>query len=471
MIFQNVSALLVLLLPSTHPLSPQSSPLVYSGTPSSLPLAPLLTPSQLLLLPRLPDTSYRLLHLPPHSPPRKPHLHCLRRCHHHRPDHRRWRRIQRSSPQLARRQTQRNPHHHRRKNARAPPRPRQRRRSRPDPRSYRPLCQETCPDEPRHQEHHDRHHRFRRRRRPMATDHAPLHARLLRGPKSRRCRHVTVCPARWRQDDHLGSLAAFRLCMRNIDLASSTYIDGGTSCLAGRTAAYRTVILKDPEFLYGFTHDYWLGKYQLNSGDDLFLTRWMVSHGWKTYVQVCKEAEILSTMKPNWRFLKQVSRWTRNNWRSDLRSVFVERHVWTSYQYVAYTMVCFLFRSFLKWVLILWSLNRWTNCSIRWCCSSGSVSFRILFTKARESCRADGVLLVPSSLSLLIGFLLSRNMLGSYIVWLLATRTAKLLPYLWYRPQDVIYVPAHILFGYYYAIMKLYALFTLHKVRHLFPVG
>ena len=50
------------------------------------------------------------------------------------------------------------------------------------------------------------------------------------------------------------------------------------------------------------------------------------------------------------------------------------------------------------------------------------------------------------------------------MVWLTATRTAKLLPHLWKRPQDVIYVPAFILFGYYFAIMKLYALCTLHEV-------
>ena len=52
----------------------------------------------------------------------------------------------------------------------------------------------------------------------------------------------------------------------------------------------------------------------------------------------------------------------------------------------------------------------------------------------------------------------------SYIVWLSATRTAKLLPHLWSRPQDIVYVPAYILFGYYFAIMKIYALLTLHEV-------
>jgi len=55
------------------------------------------------------------------------------------------------------------------------------------------------------------------------------------------------------------------------------------------------------------------------------------------------------------------------------------------------------------------------------------------------------------------------NIILSYMVWLTATRTAKLLPHLWYRPQDVVYVPAFILFGYYFAVMKLYALCTLHE--------
>jgi len=64
-----------------------------------------------------------------------------------------------------------------------------------------------------------------------------------------------------------------------------------------------------------------------------------------------------------------------------------------------------------------------------------------------------------------------RNVIASWLVWLVATRTAKLLPHLWRRPQDIIYVPAFILFGYYFAIMKIYALFTLHEVlRSAFPV-
>lgn len=226
-------------------------------------------------------------------------------------------------------------------------------------------------------------------------------------------------------------LAAFRLTIRNIEISSSTHIDGGIPCLSGRTAAYRTVILKDPEFLHGFTHDFWLGKYQLNSGDDKFLTRWMVSHGWNTYVQVCKEAELLSTMKPNWRFLKQVLRWTRNTWRSDIRSLFTERYIWTTHPYVAYTMVDKLFNPF---TLLVGP------------CLVGYVMWKSTLPKSQN----------PYHLPW-------WNILASYFVWLLCTRTFKLLPHLWQRPQDIIHVPAFILFGYYFAIMKLYALCTLHE--------
>ena len=268
-------------------------------------------------------------------------------------------------------------------------------------------------------------------------------------------------------------LAAFRLTIRNIEIASSTHIDGGLPCLSGRTAAYRTVILKDPDFLHGFTHDYWLGKYQLNSGDDKFLTRWMVSHGWSTYVQCCKEAELLSTMKPNWRFLKQVLRWTRNTWRSDLRSLFMERYVWTAHPYVAYTMVI-IFRMllYLKFRLTRFSLsggqNLQSSYASRWAMS------RVILDVQEYPPRREWWLsssLVVSNLTgllynsnFLIRSLSFRNILLSYFVWLSATRTLKLLPHLWHNPEHIIYVPAFIIFGYYFAIMKIYALCTLHEV-------
>ncbi|RUS13276.1 glycosyltransferase family 2 protein [Endogone sp. FLAS-F59071] len=223
-------------------------------------------------------------------------------------------------------------------------------------------------------------------------------------------------------------LAGFRLTIRNIEVAASTHIDGGVCCISGRTAAYRTLILKDPAFQYGFTNDLWMGKYPLNSGDDKFLTRWMVSHGWNTYIQVCPEAELYSTFKNNWRFIKQVLRWTRNTWRSDFRSLFTERYIWFRHPYVAFTMVdkCF---------------NPLTMLS-------GPVLVFVFAAQTRDNPHPHPI----------------WNIVVSYICWLLLTRTFKLLPHLVRRPQDIIWIPAWLIFGYYFTIMKIYALFTLHEV-------
>ncbi|KAF9193284.1 hypothetical protein BGZ51_003805 [Haplosporangium sp. Z 767] len=220
-------------------------------------------------------------------------------------------------------------------------------------------------------------------------------------------------------------LAGFRLTIRNIEIAASTHIDGGVCCLSGRTAAYRTCILQDPRFQYEFTHDFWLGKYPLNSGDDKFLTRWMVYHGWNTYVQICKEAELLSTFKNNWRFVKQVLRWTRNTWRSDFRSLFTERKIWSRHPYVAFTMIDKIFNP----ITLL----------------SGPISVIVMAFKDDHHLPVWDIVI-------------------SYIVWLMMTRIVKLLPHLFKRPQDIIWVPAFLVFGYYFAVMKIYALFTLHEV-------
>lgn len=133
-------------------------------------------------------------------------------------------------------------------------------------------------------------------------------------------------------------LAYFRISMRNLELASSTRIDGGCSCLSGRTAAYRTKILLDPLFQKNFVNEFWLGKYHQHSGDDKFLTRWMYANDWGTYVQCHPGAMIGSFFKDNWKFLKQLLRWTRNTWRSDFRSLFVEKKIWLYHPYTAFTM-------------------------------------------------------------------------------------------------------------------------------------
>ncbi|KAJ3290855.1 hypothetical protein HK104_006482 [Borealophlyctis nickersoniae] len=218
-------------------------------------------------------------------------------------------------------------------------------------------------------------------------------------------------------------LAAFRISMRNIEIVSTTYIDGGVCCLSGRTAAYRTRILRDPDFQWKFTHEYWLGKYHQHSGDDKFLTRWIHSHSWKTFIQACPEAELLSTFKDNWRFLKQLLRWTRNTWRSDMRSLFTERYVWTRHPFVAFNML----DKFFNPITLL----------------AGPVTVSYLCT------RKDKLLPV-------------WTVVASYLVWLFVTRLIKYMPHFVRRPQDVLAIPVWLVFNIYFAIMKVYCLLTLH---------
>lgn len=122
-------------------------------------------------------------------------------------------------------------------------------------------------------------------------------------------------------------LGAMYLERRNFDISACTNLDGGLPCLSGRTVAYRTHILQDEDFQHEFTHETWR-TFQLNADDDNFMTRWMVSYGWKTYVQYHKQAEVTTTLEDNPRFLKQCLRWSRSNWRSNLTSMFVEGHIW-----------------------------------------------------------------------------------------------------------------------------------------------
>lgn len=51
-----------------------------------------------------------------------------------------------------------------------------------------------------------------------------------------------------------------------------------------------------------------------------------------------------------------------------------------------------------------------------------------------------------------------------FFMWLLFTKTVKLLPYFWRYPSDIKFLPVSILFGYLHGFLKLYTLVTVHKV-------
>jgi len=123
-------------------------------------------------------------------------------------------------------------------------------------------------------------------------------------------------------------LGAAYIERRNFEISATHNIDGGTSCMSGRTGAYRSEILSSHLFLEGFKTEKW-GKYTLNADDDNFVTRWLVKNNWKTWIQYNKECEIETTLENGVKFLYQCSRWARSNWRSNWTSLVREGHVLT----------------------------------------------------------------------------------------------------------------------------------------------
>ena len=226
----------------------------------------------------------------------------------------------------------------------------------------------------------------------------------------------TILQAAWA---FLGSAYLMR---RNFDCASCNHIDGGLPCLSGRTVAYRTKIINDDEFMYGFTNETWgllnRDDYKLNTDDDNFLTRWLVNGGWKIKFQHHPEAEVLTDLEENCNYLRQCLRWSRSNWRSNLTSMFIERKVWKAQPWSSYSV----FQTTLTHYSVVWDV--------------------LLFVYRPE----------PTWTLILLCSL-----------WL-ATKTGKLMPHFLRWPADLVWLPLSIVFGWAHMFIKLHAAVTLWEV-------
>ncbi|KAI9709756.1 MAG: hypothetical protein M1820_003159 [Bogoriella megaspora] len=220
-------------------------------------------------------------------------------------------------------------------------------------------------------------------------------------------------------------LGACYLERRNFDIAACTHVDGGLPCLSGRTVAYRTHILQEAEFTYGFQNETWR-SFQLNADDDNFITRWMVTRGWKTYVQYHKEAEVKTTLESNAAFLKQCLRWSRSNWRSNMTSLFVEGHVWWRQPWSTYAVQ--------QTTLTAWSIP--VDAALLYLCYKATENWELPYQQ--------------------LAILLQTT-------WMLGSKFVKIFGHLVRNPEDVLYFPIYIVFGYFHCLIKLYALLTLSE--------
>lgn len=242
----------------------------------------------------------------------------------------------------------------------------------------------------------------------------------------------------------LGSLYLER---RNFDCSACIHIDGGLPCLSGRTVAYRTCILQDDAFTFGFTHETWR-TFQLNADDDNFITRWLYTHDWKITMQYHKACEVQTTLEDSPKFLKQCLRWVRSNWRSNLTSMFVERHYWRyAFWHRIFTSLSIAVR------LTVNRLTPWTTYAVlqttltAWAFTDFLIYF--LCYKASEE--------LPEE---------TRRVLRiTTAVWIFVVAKSIKLYGHWIRyPADLLWLPVSILFGQLHGFIKLEGLMTLSAV-------
>lgn len=185
------------------------------------------------------------------------------------------------------------------------------------------------------------------------------------------------------------------------------------SCLSGRTAAYRTDLVKRlSERFLGETFN---GK-QVLSGEDKWFTNLVLMEGYQTYNQL--NAHVYSTFKPDFKgFVKQRVRWGRNSLRSDLRALW-RGWVWR-YPYLALNL---LDKTVAPFTLLL------------------------------------------SPIALIFAIVLQKwTLVVAILLWWLISRAIKLLPHFVRRPLDILLLPLYVPLSFFLSLVRAHSLLTINR--------
>jgi hypothetical protein len=215
-------------------------------------------------------------------------------------------------------------------------------------------------------------------------------------------------------------LGAIYLERQNFDVRATNALDGGVFVNSGRTSAHRTSILQSPGFLEGYLNErFFFGLFgPLNCDDDNYITRYEVRHGWKIKIQHCPDGLMETPLGTYPKFLSQCLRWARTTWRSNSASLFTDCTVWRRQPWCVYAVYLASF-----------------------------VNFALFYDFALVYCFRQTTWTSTSATAYLL-------------VWILASKLAKLIPYFFRQPKDLIFLPGYYAFAYFHSLMKLYALFT-----------
>lgn len=135
-------------------------------------------------------------------------------------------------------------------------------------------------------------------------------------------------------------VAAVKLRSRRYDSTMAFFAaDGGTNfVVSGATMLVRREIMTDTFFQHEFQSEAWLGVRQ-NTGDDSFITRWVLfnhlttnSLQWKLGMQLTPDAEVATGILADSGFISQLKRWYRSGLRLRLQCLFFEPGFRAMYQ-------------------------------------------------------------------------------------------------------------------------------------------
>ena len=172
------------------------------------------------------------------------------------------------------------------------------------------------------------------------------------------------------------SFGALNLARRNVQHSALSHFHAGQVLnLSGRLSAYRAEVFDEPGFGDTFLNELWLGRFPLRTGDDNFLTAWLVRRGWRTRFQNAPGARVAAGTCRDAMYLRQLLRWLRDTTRcylSDLAFALRAREwghlVRASSNMAVYFITDFatlLEVGFLLLVLISRAEPRWEDTALR----------------------------------------------------------------------------------------------------------
>lgn len=212
-----------------------------------------------------------------------------------------------------------------------------------------------------------------------------------------------------------------------MEILATNRLDGGVFIISGRTAAYRTSILQEDDFLHEFQNEYiQRSGYRigpLNADDDNFIMRWLGTRDFKIWIQNGPAALMEPTIDSDRRkYTEQCYRWARTTWRSNPRSLWEGKVIYAQ-----------------PWCLYAVYLSLFINFAL----IMDPLLMLVLHRAVGDQ---------PAAL-LALG------------AWIFCAKLVKITPHLLRNLGDILLVPFYIGFGYYHSIIKFRAGITWWETR------